>query len=406
MPERNFDLILYGASGFTGRLVAEYLHRSYPADSDMRWAMAGRDLDKLTHVRADLGAEAIPLIQADSRDEASLDNLTRQTRVVCSTVGPYAKYGTPVVAACVRNNTHYCDLAGEVQWIRRIIDAFHEEALEKKLRIVPCCGYDSIPSDLGLFFLQQKALEQYGTYCTRVKNAMKVAKGGASGGTVASITNLMAEAEQDKSIYGLLADPYGLNPRGDQKGADKGDLDAPRFDPQFQAWTGPFLMASINTRVVRRGHALRGWPYGKNFRFEEFTLAGKGMKGRFSAYVLALTQKILSGAKPGSLSKKLLDWFAPKPGEGPSRETRENGFWIFDQIGTLPDSSLLRSRVKGDRDPGYGSTSKMLAEAAVCLAKDGLPENYGVGTPAYSMGEALVRRLEEKAGLSFSIKDE
>lgn len=402
---RTYDLILLGATGFTGRLVAEYLLRTYGVDKALKWAMAGRDRAKLERVRRELDAETIPLLVADVRDSAALDALTRETKVLCTTVGPYAKYGSEVVASCVRSGTHYCDLCGEVQWIRRMIDAHHATAEEKKLRIVHCCGFDSIPSELGVVYLQQQARERTGSYCTEIKTGLKGASGGFSGGTVASLTNVLAEAEQDRGIYKLLFNPYSLNPADQQAGPDDPDLRTVAYDPDFGSWKCPFVMAGINTRVVRRGQALLGRPYGPDFKYSECMLTGAGFAGRLKAYATSLPLALLMGAKPGSFAKKLIDWFAPKPGQGPSAKERESGFWVYDLVGRLPDGRLLRARVKGDRDPGYGSTSKMLAEAAICLAQDDLPERYGVITPTVAMGETLLTRLRDRAGLSFRMQE-
>ena len=403
--KRPYDVVIMGATGFTGRLVADYLLKTYGVNKDVKWAMAGRNLDKMQLVRSELGNEEIPLIQADSFDASSLDAMTQQTKVLCTTVGPYAKYGDETVASCVRSGTHYCDLTGEVQWIRRMIDAHHAEASAKKLKITHCCGFDSIPSDIGVYWLQQQAQELTGMHCQHIKTGVKAAKGGFSGGTIDSLLNVMDEAQKDKSIYGILFNPYSLNPEGEQQGPDRGDLRAVKYDEHFQSWKCPFVMASINTRVVRRGHALRGFPYGKDFRYDEVTLTGDGFSGKVKGYMTSIPLGIVMSAKPGTLSRWLVDRFTPDAGEGPDKKTRETGFWVYDQVGLLPDGRIIKSRIKGDRDPGYGSTSKMLAEAAVCLAQDDLPEMYGVVTPASAMGDALLQRLQERAGLSFAIKE-
>lgn len=403
--DRPYDVVVMGATGFTGFLVAEYLQKTYGVGQSLRWAMAGRNLDKLRQKRAALGNEAIPLIQADSFDAESLDRLTSQTRVLCTTVGPYAKYGSEAVASCVRSQTHYCDLTGEVQWIRRMIDAHHEAAAARKIKITHCCGFDSIPSDMGVFWLQKQAKELTGMYCQHIKTGVKAAKGGFSGGTVASLLNVMDEAQEDRRLYKVLFHPYSLNPSDQQEGPDGGDLRAVEYDAHFGSWVCPFIMASINTRVVRRGHALLDYPYGKDFRYDEVTLTGDGFSGRVKGYLTSIPLGVLSSARKGTLARRLVNQFLPRPGEGPSRETRENGFWVYDQVGVLKDGRIIKSRLKGDRDPGYGSTSKMLAEAAICLAQDDLPEQYGVLTPATAMGQALLDRLLQKAGLTFSIKE-
>ncbi len=403
--ERSFHLVLYGATGFTGRLVAEYLLKHYGVGRDLRWAMAGRNLEKLNRIGRELGHDDIPLITADSNDPAALDQMTSQTKVICTTVGPYARYGSELVASCMRNNTHYCDLAGEVPWIRKMIDKYHEAAQKSQIRIVHCCGFDSIPSEMGVFFLQQQAKEQHGHFCSHIKTGVKAAKGGMSGGTIASLTHVLEEAENEKELYKLLFDPYGLNPDHLRSGPDHRDLSSVAYDPHFSSWVCPFVMASINTRIVRRGHALLARPYGEHFRYDEFILTGKGVSGCLKAYATAIPTGLMMRAKPGTLTKKLMDWVSPKPGEGPSRDKRERGFWVFDFLGLLPDGGKMLARVKGDMDPGYGSTSKMLGEAAVCLAMDDLSDQYGVITPVVAMGQNLLTRLQENAGLTFRVKD-
>jgi len=401
---RPYDLILLGATGFTGQFVAQYLLDAYGFGQDLKWALAGRNLDKLHRLRDELGQPDLPLLVADSTDPAALDSITAQTRVLCTTVGPFARYGSETVASCVRQGTHYCDITGEVQWIKRMIDTHHDEAEAKKLRIVHCCGFDSIPSDMGVFWLQKEALERTGQYCRHIKTGLKAAKGGFSGGTISSLANVLAEAEEDKRIYGLLNDPYGLNPEDKKEGPDQRDLREVVYEEDFRSWACPFIMAPINTKIVRRGHALRDYPYGKNFRYEELMLTGKGLGGRLKSNLIRIGLGLFYGAKPGSLLRRILDRMAPQPGQGPSAQSRKDGFWVYDQVGILPDGQILRSRISTDYDPGYGSTSRMLGEAAVCLAKDELPEHYGVITPSVAMGEPLMTRLQQKAEVKFRIR--
>lgn len=402
MKKPSYDIILWGATGFTGRLVAEYLNNQYK-DGDLKWAIAGRNEEKLLTIQKELGIENIPYIIADSNDKSALTKMVQQTKVICTTVGPYAKYGSDLVAACVENGVDYCDLTGEVQWIRRMIDQHHEAAKAKKVKIVHCCGFDSIPSDMGVYFLQQKAKAQKGNFCNHIKLRVKVMKGGMSGGTYASLNNVMAEAAVNPAITKMLANPYGLNPKGEQKGKDVGDITEVVFDEDMDTYVSPFVMAGINTRVVRRSHALSGYPYGKDFQYEEATLVGKSISKRFTARLTnSVVSKVISGG-PDSFLKKMADKYLPKPGEGPSKKERENGFFNLLLLGKLPDGSTISGKVKGDRDPGYGSTSKMLGEAAVCLAKDSLSEVSGVITPSVAMGDALLKRLQTNSGLSFEL---
>jgi len=403
--KREFDVIIWGATGFTGRLVAEYYLNHYGLDGELKWAMAGRSRQKLEQVRSLLGNDPIELIVADSHDKASLDAMVRRSKVICTTVGPYAKYGDELVAACVEHGTDYCDLAGETPWIRRMIDQHDEAARKSGSRIVHCCGFDSIPSDMGTFFLQREAKQRRGEFCQHIKMRLKSAKGGFSGGTYASMNNVMVEANEDPSVFKMLFDPYALNPLGQQTGRDKADLQSVKFDADIDAWIMPFIMAAINTRVVRRSHALAGYPYGIDFIYDESMVSGKGLLGRLKGYAGLVAIGAMMAGKPDSLYKKVLNKFFPEPGEGPSQAEREAGFFNFTVVGKFADGEKIVGRITGDRDPGYGSTSKMLGESAVCLAldKDKSPEAAGMLTPSTAMGEALLERLQANAGLSFSV---
>ncbi len=406
MENKKHDLIIWGATGFTGRLVAEYLLKQYGTEKELNWAMAGRNEGKLKSVRNLLGDENIPILSADSLDLDSLNALVQQAKVICTTVGPYAKYGSPLVEACINNGVDYCDLTGEVQWIRRMIDQHHENAKTKGVKIVHCCGFDSIPSDMGVYFLQKNAKEKYGEYCKHIKLRVKAAKGGPSGGTIASLNNVLAEAKSDPSIFKLLENPYNLNPVEEQVGNDINDLAGVEYDEDFNAWIGPFIMAAINTRVVRRSHALSGFPYGKDFRYDEATLCGPGISGKLKAKMLSSVMGMMSNPNPNSLIKNITNRFLPKPGEGPSKAQRETGFYNLALFGKTKNNQTIKGKVTGDRDPGYGSTSKMLGESAVCLAKDrdSLPKTFGLLTPSTAMGDVLLERLKKNAGLTFSVK--
>ena len=401
---KKYDLVLWGATGFTGQLVAEYLLQTHGSQGPLRWAMAARNADKLTRVQRQLGAEDIPQLIADSHDRPSLDTLAAQARVVISTVGPYALHGSDLVAACVAQGTHYCDLTGEVQWMRRMIDQHHAEAQAKGVKIVHTCGFDSIPSDMGVFFMQQEAQKRLGQPLKRIHFRLKTGKGGFSGGTLASLNNVLAEGQKDPSVFQVLGDPYGLNPEGERQGPDGRDLDQATYDPVAGAYIAPFVMGSINTKVVRRSQALSGHPYGRDFQYDEATLTGQGWTGQIAAHTMAWGMGLLQKAAPGTVMGNLMGLFMPKPGQGPSQSTRESGYYLIDFFGETAQGEVHRVRVKGDRDPGYGSTSKMLAQSALCLAQDDLPDTYGVLTPSVAMGDALLKRLQEKAGLSFEWK--
>ena len=405
---REFDVIVVGATGFTGALVTEYLCERYGIGGKLRWAAAGRNETRLSTLRESLGhkAESLPLIVADTLDANSMGELAQRTRVVLTTVGPYARYGSELVAACAGNGTHYCDLAGEVQWIRRMIDAHDATARKSGARIVHCCGFDSIPMDIGAWFLQQEAKKRSGACCSSITLLVKAMKGGASGGTMASMMNLMREARADRAVARVLARPYSLNPDGEQRGPDHGDQRGIRFDEDAQSWTAPFIMASVNTRVVRRSHALLGYPWGPDFRYHEAIRTGRGMGGWTRAAMITAGLAGLVGLASFSWSRSLLERFVlPKPGTGPDAGAREKGFFNLEQIGRLVDGGRILSRITGDRDPGYGSTSKMLAESAVCLAHDDIDSGGGILTPAAAMAAPLIQRLTTNAGLSFQVLD-
>ncbi len=404
--EREFDVVLWGATGFTGRLVAEHLRERHGVGGRLRWALGGRSRAKLESVRDALPeASALPLIVGDAGDEEFVRSLAARTRVVCTTVGPYARYGSPLVAACARGGTHYCDLTGELPWMRRMIDAHQKEAEGSGARVVHACGFDCIPSDLGVFFLQREMRARHGGPCARIKLRVAGFRGGVSGGTAASMVELVTEAAADPAVRRLLADPYGLNPEGERHGPDGPDQAGPAHDPDF-GWTAPFVMAAVDTRVVRRTNALLGYPYGEDFRYDEATLTGDGPAGWIKAVGLSAGIGAALGAAAVGPLRRGLARLLPDPGEGPSAEQRESGYFDLRLHGAHPmePGLALRARVTGDRDPGYGATARMLGEAAVCLARDELAVGGGFWTPAAAMGEPLLRRLEAHAGLTFALE--
>ena len=401
MSTKQYDLILWGATGFTGKLVAEYLTKQYGVGQDLQWAIAGRNESKLAAVKNELEIPDLPVVLADSLDEQSLQKLASQAKVVCSTVGPYAKYGSLLVKACVDQGTDYCDLTGEVQWIRRMINQYHEEAKAKGCKVVHCCGFDSVPSDLGVFFLQNKVKEQTGAFCNTVKFGLKGAKGGMSGGTVASLQNVLKEAEADPAVQSILDNPYSLDPDTVTNQPMVLDQTGFEYDDDFESWTCPFIMAAINTRIVRRSHALANQPYGPDFTYNETMLS----KSKLQARVMTGFINGLAGGNPKSILRKFINVFLPKPGQGPTKAQREAGFFKILLLGKDVDGNIFQASVKGDADPGYGSTSKMLGEAAVCLAKDTnrLPSAAGVLTPSIALGDSYLERLQNNAGLTFKM---
>lgn len=404
---REFDIVVWGATGFTGTLVAEYLLQQYGTDRALRWAIAGRSQKKLDGLRDTLGVapDKLHTIVADSFDADSLTDLAKRTRVVLTTVGPYALYGSALVEACVESATHYCDLAGEVQWIRKMIDQHHQRAQETGARIVHCCGFDSVPMDIGVWFLQDSAKRKYGHHCRSITMLVKATKGAASGGTIASIMNILQESREDRSVARILVDPYSLNPEGERDGPDRRDQQRTLYREDADSWTAPFVMAMVNTKVVRRSHALLGYPYGKDFRYQEAVMTGTGIAGRLKGIAMTAAIGAFMAGGSFSLTRKVLQIFVPDPGEGPDRELQQSGFFNLMQIGELPDGTVLKTRITGDQDPGYGSTSKMLSECAVCLAIDELDSPGGVLTPAAAMARPLLERLQTKAGLTFELRD-
>ena len=401
---REFDIIVWGASGFTGRLVALYLFDKYGANGDLKWAMGGRNLKKLEKVRDEIANRNVPLVIADSNDKVSLFNMVNRTKVICTTVGPYAKYGSNLLEACVKSHIHYCDLAGEVQWMYKMINSYHDEAKINGSKIVHACGFDSIPSDMGVYFIQKEVKSRTGVVAQKIKMRVAAISGGISGGTYASLSRVLEEAQKDKMVYKVLTNPYALNPIDEQFGEDSSDLKNVIFDKASECWIGPFIMASINTKIVRRSNFLSNYAYGKSFRYDESTIFGKGFFGRVKGVLSTIPIGLIMSAKHGSLLKKGLDFLFPIPGEGPTKEKMEKGFYNLRFYITLEDGSNAFAKVTGDMDPGYGSSSKMLAESAVCLAKDKLSDTSGVLTPSLAMGDSLLKRLEKNAGLTFDFK--
>lgn len=403
--EREFEIILWGASGFTGRLVADYLYKKYGNNGKLRWAIGGRSKQKLEAIAAEVTGdkEGLAVVIANSNDEASLKSLAARSQVVCTTVGPYALYGTSLVAACVENGTHYCDLTGEILWMDRTIKQFQSQAELTGARIVHTCGFDSTPSDMGVYFLQRQMQAIYGVPTRHIKYRAKSFSGGFSGGTVYSMINMLDEVQKKPALQHSLDDPYLLNPEGSYRGDDANEQNIAVYDHDFQSWTSPFPMALINTRVVRRSNALMDDAYGKDFRYDEATLSESSIK----AHIAAFGSLAMMGSMGISPIRKLLQGFLPAPGQGPSQEKRENGFYEIHFHGVHPSdrNKDMRAIVSGDMDPGYGSTSKMLAECAVCLVKDDIQIAGGFWTPASAMGDALLDRLQDNAGLRFTIVD-
>ncbi|WP_340679378.1 saccharopine dehydrogenase NADP-binding domain-containing protein [Paraglaciecola sp.] len=384
---KEFDLVVYGASGFTGRLVAEYLVKQYANDSSLKWAMAGRNADKLAQVRDEIGAPAdTEIVIADADDPASMQNMLARTRLVLTTVGPYQLYGSELVAMCAKSGVDYVDLCGEPVWMREMIDAHHTTAQASGARIVFSCGFDSIPFDLGVYHLQQLAKQQLGSSITRVKGRVRKMRGTFSGGTAASLKATLVAAKQDPIKMQLLLNHFSLTP--DFQGVEQPAGTKPYFDEDLDSWVTHFIMAAINTRNVHRSNYLLDYAYGKDFVYDEMLMTGPGEKGEAVANAVA-ADKSMSGDK------------GPKPGEGPSKEERETGFYDVLFVGITKDGQQLKVSVSGKLDPGYGSTSRMIAQSAICLVKDAVDTKGGIWTSAPAMGNKLIKRLVKHAGLRF-----
>ena len=393
---REFDVVVFGATGFTGTLVAEYIGR---AKDKPRWAVAGRSKAKLEALG--LG---VPVVVADALDAAAMKALARRTKVVCTTAGPYAQYGDELVAACAAEGTHYCDLTGEVQWMRRTIDAHHAKAQASGARIVHTCGFDSIPSDLGTWALQQEMIATYGRPASSVTALFGESSGTVSGGTVASGMATAAEASADRTVREVLANPYGLDPDPHAQRPRAPDEGKVGWDARLKVFTVPFMMAGINTRVVRRAHALAGFPWGEDFVYREVMSTPGSARGLAMAAVVAGGLGALGFAMKRPRLRALLAKRAPQPGEGPSAARRAQGHWKARFVGEAGADRLIYVAGDAHGDPGYASTAKMLGESALCLALDPLATPAGVITPSVAMGQHLLDRLR-RAGLTFEVED-
>ena len=397
--DRPYDMVVFGATSFVGQILTKRLVEQAP--DDLRWAIAGRDPVKLVDVAAASGAD-VDQVVADAGDHNAMDALAASTRVVVSTVGPYALYGSPLVAAVARAGTDYCDLTGEPQWMRAMIDAHHDTATRTGARIVHACGFDSIPSDLGVWFTQREAIERFGVPCTSISFRLKAAKGGASGGTIASGLNLIEEARRDPSLRALLANPYALAPEGMRSGPKQPNVTLPRRDAASGGWAAPFVMAATNTRVVQRTHALLGRPWGDEFEYDEAMLVGDGPVGAVKAAAVAGGMSGFAGVAAFGPTRSVLRKLWPAPGEGPSAHAQQDGFFDVRLYGRTGGGDEIVTRVTGDRDPGYGSTAKMLAQAALAfLDVDRNQVGGGFWTPATAFGDLLIERLVAHAGLTF-----
>lgn len=411
MTQTNYDLVVFGATSFVGQILTRYLAEYFSTQQEqLSWAIAGRSQQKLQDLKSSLGTlgESLPILIADASNQVELNALCAQTRVVVSTVGPYALYGEPLIQACVNNSTDYCDLTGETQWIKKMIEKYESQAQQSGARIVHCCGFDSVPSDMGVYYLQQQAQKQFNAPATQVSMRVKTLKGGASGGTVASLINVIQEAAADPALRKDLVNPYVLCPPDHGNSQRQIYIKTAKFDPDFNAWIAPFVMAAVNERVVHRSNALSGNAYGSNFSYNEAILTGEGLKGRFKALgVVSGLGVFMLAAVSKPVSQLMERYMLPKPGEGPTPEQQRTGCFDLRFVGKTEAGQTLKIKVTGDRDPGYGSTGKMLGQAALSLAIDHVKEAKKTGraggfwTPATMFDDRFIQRLTKHAGLAF-----
>ena len=384
-----FDFVVYGATGFTGKLVVEYLQAKYSDNNEINWAMAGRSLEKLNQVKTDLGVNnSVKILEVNSNDQASIEKMMEMTDCVLTTVGPYQLYGNEIVKSCAETGTDYVDLCGEPGWMHEIISKYNDKAKETGARIVFSCGFDSIPFDLGVLFLQNEVKKQTGRTSNKVRARVRVMEGEFSGGTAASFGATMASLKTNPDLFSILGNPFSLS-EGFQGPQQENDS-KPVFDEALGVWVAPFFMAPINTKNVHRSNMLQNHAYGEDFLYNEMWVAGPGEEGEQVAKMMA-TANPMSGDD------------VPKPGEGPSKESREAGNYDVLFCADI-EGSVISTSVTGDMDPGYGSTSKMIAESAICLVKDSAELKGGIYTPASSMGSKLIKRLVDNAGLTFNVE--
>jgi len=386
---REFGVVVYGATGYTGRLVCEYLYQQYGVNGDVKWAMAGRSQEKLIQVRDEMGIpEEVALVIADAENPASVQAMVKSTQVVLTTVGPYQKYGSDLVRVCSETGTDYVDLCGEPAWMHEMIAAHSATAEASGARIVFSCGFDSVPFDLGIHFLQNAAVEKLGKPLPRIKGRVRTMKGTFSGGTLESFRLTMKAAAKNPGLIKVLTNPFSLTESF--TGPKQPSGMAPVFEEELNSWSAPFVMASINTKNVHRTNFLLAHQYGEDFVYDEMLLTGTGEKGEAMAKMVAADKSMATNTL--------------QPGEGPSKEERETGCYDVLFVGSNSDGDTLMASVQGDKDPGYGSTCKMISESAVCLLKNLDAASGGIWTPASAMGTLLIDRLQANAGLTFQLE--
>jgi len=386
---KQFGIVVYGATGYTGRLVCEYLNKQYGVNGDVHWAMAGRSKEKLSLVRDEMGIpDSVPFVIADADDIDSIQAMVDSTQVVLTTVGPYQKYGSELVRICSETGTDYVDLCGEPAWMHEMIAAHAESAKASGARIVFSCGFDSVPFDLGVHYLQNAAVEKFAKPFSRIKGRVRAMKGTFSGGTLESFRLTMKAAAKNPELVKVLTNPFALTQ--EFNGPEQPSGMKSIFEQDLNSWSAPFVMATINTKNIHRSNYLMAHQYGDDFTYDEMMLTGPGEKGEAMAKMVAEDKSMANDPM--------------KPGEGPSKEARETGFYDVLFVGSNKNGDSLMASVKGDKDPGYGSTCKMLSESAICLLKNLDAASGGIWTPASAMGTLLIERLQKNAGLTFQLE--
>ena len=388
MSDKSLDVVIYGATGFTGKLVVEYMQENYGNDESVSWAIAGRSEEKLKAVSEDLKVgSSVPHLLVDSNDTDSIESMVKQTKCVLTTVGPYQLYGAKILQQCVIHGVDYVDLCGEPGWMHEMINEYSNQAKETGARIVFSCGFDSIPFDLGVYFLQKEVIAQHGQPAPNVRGRVRAMNGEFSGGTAASLGATMTSLKEKPELFEVLINPFALS--DGFTGPEQAQDSKPVYDEKLETWVAPFFMAPINTKNVHRSNVLMNHLYGEDFCYNEMWIQGPGEEGKAAAEFVASMNPLAD---------------APAPGEGPSKESRDNGNYNVLFCADLADGTTIQAAVSGDMDPGYGSTSKMIAESAICLVKE-CPELVGgIYTPAPAMGEKLIARLQANAGLDFRLE--
>lgn len=416
--ERQYDIVLWGATGCTGRLAARYFHRTYgqgsalPFKQRIRWAIAGRNQQRLEAIRDEIGAPDLDIILCNGGDATGAALLARRTLLVCSTVAPAARHATEMIAACIDNGTHYCDLSGELHWLRSMIDVYHERAVARGVRVVNACGFDSIPSEYGVQVLQEAAYDRYGMCCKHITNCFNEGHIAVGGGSFQSGKGVMEAVANDPEMATLVSDPYSLNPADKMDGPPCPDVDQVQFDEDFEQYLMPFPIGQINARIVRRTHALMGYPFGKDFTYREAKLAGVGGMNKIKARIETFFTKLFVDANPNTAMGKFLLSLGPELGNGPSDDKiKQYGPFSFSLVGTTPSGNKIRGWAYSEWDPGHGGTAAMLCDAAFCLAKRqediaaATDFEGGFLTPYAAMGNVLREQLSTHAGVYFGVGD-